>query len=1298
MLTINELADNLPDPLDDVVEEVLGRSRRGESPSVDEYAQRYPDLAVRIRALFPALLLMEGKASSSCSPQQAPPQLPPALGPFRILCEVGRGGMGVVYEAVQEPLGRRVALKVLPPDCARRPSFRERFGREAAAAAQPHHTNIVPVFASGEHDGTLYFAMQFIDGRTVADLVAELRVATERSSDHFRLAVRLAMQAAEALACAHSHGILHRDIKPANLLVDTAGSLWVADFGLAKIDDAEDLTGTGELIGTLRYLAPERFAGKCDARSDIYALGATLYEMLALRPAFYETDRLRLVQQVAHGAPPLRQAAPRLPPDLETVVHKAMATDPADRYASAQDMADDLRLFLADLPIKARRARAWERLRRWSRHNPALAWMTATVASLLVVVAVGASLLSLELGGALGRARLAEQDTQLKLFDSLVAQGRAVTRGRRSGQRFEALSLLDQASELARRLDLSPEKRTELRNVAVAALAVPDLYPIQAWDGFPPGSQLVDFDDQLAIYARTDERGNCTVCRVGGNIPIAFLPHPDSGKPEAFPVLSRDGRFVAVRQASGLTHVWQLDGAGVTRVLEQEKVGHLEFHPNRPQVVFCHEDGRVNLWELPAGQLVASLRPDRLVRRPYAALHPTEPLVAIVSYPSKTVMVRDLRSGEVVKRLELPINAFHIAWHPAGHTLAASDGDGRTVHLFDRATFRCRRTFQVTGGGPSIAYNRVGDRLAVADWSGNVGLYEPATGQLLVHVHTPGRTIVQPRFSADGRRLAGFTEGGQLGIWEVGEGREYHSLRWSGKEDPGVNRAAVSPDGRLAVAAMAGGVAFWDLDQGTELDYLPLENPARIVAFEPGGEGALLLGDQSGLYRWPVHPDPGAPGRRRIGPPQALNFPAGMGFASSADGRVWATDFPIAHWCEPWAGAWVRHADRPDQPLHLDPGADTRGIAVSPNGRWVITNGHGNAHGVKLWNARTGELVQTLRERGGEVCFSPDGRWLYVGGTEGCLLDVGSWEERRKLGDWGQFSPDGRMMVIRTNSNTALGLFEPDTGRQLARLEDPDLPEPWNAAFSPDGSRLLVVVWGGIRVWDLRRIRTELARRDLDWDAPPYPPEPVATDPLTVELDLGDFRQLRPQRLAQNYDRSVRSAEHIGARWYFRGRWHMAAGRYVEAVRDLREAVARRPDSPLMSNDLAWLYVAGPEPLRNPQAAVSLAERAVKLQPGIWQYANTLGIAYYRAGRYSDALTQLQKSLAGGGGETETSDLYFLAMCYHWLGDPDRARDSWQRAQASHDAKSAHLSSQESAELESFRAEAEKTLAQSNGR
>ena len=193
----------------------------------------------------------------------------------------------------------------------------------------------------------------------------------------------IGIQVAEALEYAHHQGTLHRDIKPSNLLLDGQGTVWVADFGLAKASDSDDLTHTGDIVGTLRYMAPERFEGRCDAGSDVYSLGLTLYELLARRPAFNKVDRAELIRQVTCEEPPrLRRLDPTVPRDLETIVHTAIEREPARRYAGAAALADDLRRFLAGRPVRARRISRAEHAWRWCRRNPAAAALVATVLAL----------------------------------------------------------------------------------------------------------------------------------------------------------------------------------------------------------------------------------------------------------------------------------------------------------------------------------------------------------------------------------------------------------------------------------------------------------------------------------------------------------------------------------------------------------------------------------------------------------------------------------------------------------------------------------------------------------------------------------------------------------------------------------------------------------------------------------------------------------------------------------------------------------------------------------------------------
>lgn len=448
------------DPLEILAEEFISSQRRGENPQLEEYAQRYPDWANRIRQLFPMLLMLEDHRTAPSIKSAKKMAIPEKLGDYHIIREIGRGGMGVVYEANQFSLSRQVALKVLLPYTLTDPSYLPRFQQEARTAARLHHTNIVPVFGVGEQQGYHYFAMQYIEGRPLDSILKDVHhicstphspqkspdcqddhqtdelsltiakwlfhgvPAVSRNDETSKMGVKiqtplkaeggsaaqlsmrqnnghastqqqsfslsksyqhhvahLGMQLADALAHAHQAGVIHRDIKPANILLDRSGTAWLTDFGLAKIATVPDMTQTGYIVGTMRYMAPERFHGESHALSDVYSLGATLYEMLALQPAFTENRQDLLIQQILAVEPSfLRQLNPAIDRDLATIIHKAMTKDLQYRYASAAQMRDDLHRYLDGQPIQARPISWVEHLWLWSRRNP----LPAALAALLV--------------------------------------------------------------------------------------------------------------------------------------------------------------------------------------------------------------------------------------------------------------------------------------------------------------------------------------------------------------------------------------------------------------------------------------------------------------------------------------------------------------------------------------------------------------------------------------------------------------------------------------------------------------------------------------------------------------------------------------------------------------------------------------------------------------------------------------------------------------------------------------------------------------------------------------------------
>ncbi len=411
-----------------VLDEITARIQAGELVDLDACMAEHPEYAERLGRLLPAMqVLVAFGASQSVTADGTGTREPDSaasgvLGDFRILRELGRGGMGVVYEAEQISIGRPVALKVLPFASMLDDRRLARFRNEVRAAGQLHHTNIVPVYSVGSDRGVHFYAMQLVNGQSLAEIIAvmkpgrppsEVRAAksaslaattpgdtaraalstlrSNGSAAFYHTAARLAIQAAEALEHAHSCGVVHRDIKPSNLLLDERGSLWLTDFGLASVESDANLTMTGDLLGTLRYMSPEQTRGSrvvLDHRTDIYSLGATLYELLTLRPAFDAADRAELLRQINDQEPQSpRRINPAIPADLETILLKAMSKDAASRYASAQLLADDLRRFLDNKPIEARRPTLVERGRKWVARHVAL--VAIAVAALAVVALIG---------------------------------------------------------------------------------------------------------------------------------------------------------------------------------------------------------------------------------------------------------------------------------------------------------------------------------------------------------------------------------------------------------------------------------------------------------------------------------------------------------------------------------------------------------------------------------------------------------------------------------------------------------------------------------------------------------------------------------------------------------------------------------------------------------------------------------------------------------------------------------------------------------------------------------------------
>jgi WD40 repeat protein len=1030
------------------------------------------------------------------------------------------------------------------------------------------------------------------------------------------------------------------------------------------------------MVGTFEYMSPEQAemsALGVDTRSDIYSLGVLLYELLTgstplshqrVKEAAY-AEILRIIKEEEPPRPSTRlsdsgealesiSAQRHMEPaklmqlvrdELDWIVMKTLEKDRNRRYETANGLAMDVQRYLNDEPVHACPPSAGYRLRKFVRRHkgPVLA------ASFLILALVGGTigttwgmLLATDAEAvavnetkqketALLASQRSERGKSEQLWRALVAQARANRLSRRPGQRFESLETLQRATQLARTLKLPAENFHELQSAVIATLAVPDLYLAGPWNPFPAVPYSFDFDEAHAIYARTDREGNCSIRRAADDTEIHRLK--GLGAPAWFR-FSRDGKFVAVgaHRPPIEIQVWQLDGLTPRLLLSEKQSYRADFHPNAQLVALSYDDGAIGVFELPSGRRTSRLLPDTLTREVVIALHPTEPLVAVASYFGSVVQVRDVQTGTVLASLPQPARALSVAWDPDGRTLAIGS-ESHHIRLYDRTTWQAYRTLETGAVVTSIAFDPAGDRLAMfSSWVGILELFDVGTGQKLM-ASLP-KTWSSCRFSRDGQRLACAVQDGKLGIWQIAGGQEFRTLERNvlhSRDKYFV--AAVHPEGRLLAVAKVDGVGLWDLASGSQLAFIPGGDPNNRVLFEPSG-ALLALVEPTGLSRWPIRKEANASHKWVVGPPERLPLPPGSDLDQSRDGKVIVSCDRAVGTHQAYAGGWILHADRPKEPIRLDAGADIWCIAVSPDGRWVVTMDHGNF--LKVWDARDARLVKQLADQVSDYPrFSPDGRSLATR-LDGRLLAVGTWEPGPQVGAGAVFAPDRDSKLMAVPTPNGIRLVDQATGREVAKLEDPNLDGTDHAVLTPDGTKLIAVNrMKGISVWDLRLIRRQLKELDLDWDWPEFPAAAkadVPRTPLTIQL-------IDPDARAQ------------------------------------------------LLNNQAWVLATHPEPKnRDPGRAVKLAQEAVALAPKDGMIWNTLGAAHYRAGEWKGAIAALLKSmeLRNGG---NSFDWFILAMSHWKLDQPEEARKWYEPAVAWMDKHQP-----QNDELRRFRAEAAQLL------
>jgi WD40 repeat protein/tRNA A-37 threonylcarbamoyl transferase component Bud32 len=1343
-----------------IYNEVILREQQGEIPQLAEYLQRFPDLAEPLRLQFEVDQAIQSgqlfrsafsqtdtiSRPSNSSEGAAAEQI--SIPGYEILGELGQGGMGIVYRARQIKLRRLVALKMLRAGSLAPRETLTRFRIEAEAVARLQHPHIVQIYEVGEHAGRPYLALEYVEGGSLAERLVGSPLPAQQVAALLEVLAR-------SMDYAHARGIVHRDLKPGNILLQTRGaadfgSPKITDFGLAKllVGGDERQTLTGDILGTPSYMAPEQATGNTKEAlpaADVYALGAILYELLTGRPPFRGENRLATLEQTRTQDPvPPRLLQPHLPQDLQTICLKCLQKEPSQRYASAGALAEDLSRYQAGKPILARPTSWVGRAGRWCHRNPAVAGLVGSVALLLVLITVGSVVAAVWLGYELRRAERAERaekearkEAIEKLWWSRLAQAKAIRSSRRGGQRFESLETVREAAQMAREQSMPDGRLQELRNEAIACLALPDLRPASQGNGWPSDGFSVDFDGSLERYARVNADGTAAICRVADDKEIAHLPGLGSS---AWPLLSPDGRFLALRREAGpRLQVWKLAGPEPRAVIDEPTGVTADFSRDSRKLALGHRDGRISWHDLDSGQRLCELAVGSLPE--HLAVHPNQREVAVCV--GAGVQIRSLETGELLAELDHGIGLNFVVWHPAGQELAVV-GDDHRIHLWN---VPARRRITVlesqNSGGIKLAFSHSGELLASAGWDGILRLWDTRTGK---QIFSTQAAVACLRFRPDDRRLAAAIRGNQLELWEVAVSREYQTLVRPlifGSQRP--HSCAFGPDGRLLAAGMPDGVAFWDLTRKTPLAFTPL-NFAGWILFD--ATGALLSNGGDGVLRWPVRAG-AITTNLQIGPPTKLPLPgSACQIAQSRDSHV------LAIACQEYGGV-VLHAERPNHPPHptFSPAGgegrvrvirlaheDLRYIAVHPEGRLVATGSHGRSPLVKVWEANSGRLVKELPAHGGSsVNFSPDGRWLATGGGGGRLWEVDSWREGIDLGGVSgtilvAFSADSKLLAAGTGSGV-IRLVDPNTGTEYARLEDPDQDRANWIGFSPDGTRLVTTNYNRelVHVWNLGLIREELAALGLDWNLPSYPPaQNQDARPLQMVLDRGSlpgdprldlieyslaiafnpinpeayFRRGRAYGRLQERKKAIadytlflslappddkrraevlfrRSNNHYGLneRAGWRADLCQMAQLHLDGIPEIHDAIARQ------FNDLAWELVTGAENARDPAQALLLAKRAVELRPDDWRYRNTLGVAQYRTGRYQAAIESLARSLRESEGRYAAHELFFLALCHARRGEAAEARGYYERALEWQQKQNNRLPAEIKKELDAVRAE-----------
>ncbi len=1015
---------------------------------------------------------------SECRSEEEFSESPQSFGDYQLIQEIGRGGMGIVYKARQVSLNRIVALKtILTPHFAGKGSG-ERFRNEAAAAAMLRHLNIVAVHDVGIRDGQPFFSMEYVEGRSLAQLVGSRPLAPN-------VAARYSKQIAEAIHYAHTQGILHRDLNPSNILIESATDQpRITDFGLAKrIDSASSITLGGQVIGSPCFIPPEqagKHAGKIGPTSDVYALGALLYYQLTARPPFQAETLEGIVVQLLNSEPVSpRLLNPAIPHDLETICLKCLEKEPSKRYGTAQELAEELDRFRRDEPVRARPISLLEKGARWCRRKPALSSALLLSLVMLLVVTIGSPIAFVRINRERGRVQEQANARRSQLYAAEVNLA------------FEALAQanLGQARQLLGRQTPSLTETNDLRGFewrylygqckSDELLTLTHSAELKTWLSFAPDGR------NLAI---ADGDGNVTLWDYRTFQKAAFFPaytnfarsvHVTERRALAF---SKDGKSLAVGVGNTIA-LWDIASGQQTATLfgHSKTVTHLAFSSNGGMLASASDDATVRLWG-------ASMNPPRWLvtlecECPALAVAFSEDssLLAVGS-KAAVVMLWGL-SGSAVPRKLTSLRGMTgwvpgLVFAPAGRRLAA--GSGSQLLLWDldaEGHAYSTNQFHSAGGSlgviDSISFSPDGQVLVSAGSDRNLTLWDASgTGRAPVKLKGHQGEIYSVGFSNDGHFLASSSQDGTAKIWDT-------SPLWSGRQkmshDNWLFAVAFSPDNRLlASLGQDSNVKLWDVASESLLAQRHFPSPGQHLSFSPDGS-LLALADAGGVHVLRVS-----------SLEDATNFPGNLIAFSPIDGkllysqdqRIFQRDLQtgiVRSWNAQWDGAVS--------------------LAISPAG-WLAAASpirHTEQFKIQLWSwSSLNRFIELGRhaDRVPGLSFSPDGSWLASA----------SWDGTNRL--WSLSNPGQPSLPLQTQSGLAWAVaFAPD-GRTLATGGDDSSVRLWHLdsfqqagtlrghtasvtalAFSPNGKNLASGSGDGtVRIWRAPTleeiIRAETSRKE----------------------------------------------------------------------------------------------------------------------------------------------------------------------------------------------------------------------------